>query len=101
MSAFSESFLYSLTSKNLANHKCDSEKNFSGAPNPVQVKNPDLIRNSSKPYWHLTKFTVCLSNCGLILLQFNSQAGVQKSNPQAGGSTFLATSGKRPQRFSK
>ena len=31
----------------------------------------------------------------------NSQAGVQKSNPQAGGSPFLATSGKRPPRFPK
>ena len=31
----------------------------------------------------------------------NSQAGVQKSNPQAGGSPLLATSGKRPSRFSK
>ena len=34
-------------------------------------------------------------------LAFNSQTGVQKSNPQAGGSPFLATSGKRPPRFPK
>ena len=37
----------------------------------------------------------------LLIKNLNSQAGVQKSNPQAGRSPSLATSGKRPPRFSK